>query len=105
MGKHCVNFKDGSGVYGTTDKRFPNSCKIFEFYATQSLLFLLTTMYGMENVSDIMDLLILWRFDALFGCGERIVESLRGLASASLRKPRKDIQFPTSNFILLTLYF
>ena len=42
---------------------------MFEFYATKSCLFLLKAMYVMGNLSDIMDLLILWRLDALFGCG------------------------------------
>ena len=42
---------------------------MFEFYATKSCLFLLKAMYVMGNLSDIMNLLILWRLDALFGCG------------------------------------
>ena len=42
---------------------------MFEFYATKSSLFLLKTMYVMGYLSDNMDLLILWRFDAFFGCG------------------------------------
>ena len=46
-----------------------NSREMFEFYATKSCLFLLKAMYVMGNLSDIMDLLILWRLDALFGCG------------------------------------
>jgi len=58
-----------SGVCGTTDKIFPNSRKMFEFYATKSSLFLLKTMHVMGNLSDILNLLNLWRFDALFGCG------------------------------------
>ena len=57
---------------------------MFEFYATKSCLFLLKAMYVMGNLSDIMDLLILWRLDALFGCGRANSESMRGLASASL---------------------
>ena len=58
-----------SGVCGVTDQRFHNSREMFEFYATKSCLFLLKAMYVMGNLSDIMDLLILWRLDALFGCG------------------------------------
>ena len=58
-----------SGVCGTTDIIFPNSGKMFKFYATKSSLFWLKTMHVMGNLSDIMDLLILWRFDVLFGCG------------------------------------
>ena len=42
---------------------------MFEFYATKSCLFLLKAMYMMGNLSDIMNLFILWRLDALFGCG------------------------------------
>ena len=42
---------------------------MFEFYATKSCLFLLKAMYVMGNLSDIMNLLILWRLDALSGCG------------------------------------
>ena len=57
------------GVCGVTDQRFHNSREMFELYATKSCLFLLKAMYVMGNVSDIMDLLILWRLDALFGCG------------------------------------
>ena len=56
-------------VCGVTDQRFHNSREMFEFYATKSCLFLLKAMYVMGNLSDIMDLLILWRLDALFGCG------------------------------------
>ena len=37
--------------------------------SNKSCLFLLKAMYVMGNLSDIMDLLILWRLDALFGCG------------------------------------
>ena len=58
-----------SGVCGVTDQRFHNSRGMFEFYATKSCLFLLKAMYVMRNLSNIMDLLILWRLDALFGCG------------------------------------
>ena len=58
-----------SGVCGVTDQRFHNSREMFEFYATKSCLFLLKVMYVMGNLSDIMDLLILWRLDALFVCG------------------------------------
>ena len=58
-----------SGVCGVTDQRFHNSREMFEFYATKSCLFLLKAMYVIGNLSDIMDLLILWRLDALFGCG------------------------------------
>ena len=58
-----------SGVCGVTDQRFHNSREMFEFYATKCCLFLLKAMYVMGNLSDIMDLLILWRLDALFGCG------------------------------------
>ena len=43
--------------------------EMFEFYATKSCLFLLKAMYMMGNLSDIMNLFILWRLDALFGCG------------------------------------
>ena len=50
-------------------QRFHNSREMFEFYATKSRLFLLKAVYVMGNLSDIMDLLILWRLDALFGCG------------------------------------
>ena len=42
---------------------------MFEFYATKSCLFLLKAMYVMGNLSDIMNVLILWRLDALSGCG------------------------------------
>ena len=58
-----------SGVCGVTDQRFHNNRGMFEFYATKSCLFLLKAMYVMGNLSYVMDLLILWRLDALFGCG------------------------------------
>ena len=58
-----------SGVCGVTDQRFHNNRGMFEFYATKSCLFLLKAMYVMGNLSDIIDLLILWRLDALFCCG------------------------------------
>ena len=58
-----------SGVSETMDKIFPNSRKMFEFYATKSSLFWLKAMHVMENLSDMLNLLNLWRFDALFGCG------------------------------------
>ena len=54
---------------GVTDQIFHNSREMFEFYATKSCLFLLKAMYVMGNLSVIMDLLILWRLNALFGCG------------------------------------
>ena len=42
---------------------------MFEFYATKSFLIMLKTMYVIENLSDITNLLILGQLDALFGCG------------------------------------
>ena len=42
--------------------------EVFGFYVAESSLFWLGTVYVMGNLSDIVDLLILSRFDALFGC-------------------------------------
>ena len=56
------------GTAGRSNQ-FHNSREMFEFYATKSCLFLLKAMYVMGNLSDIMNLLTLWRLDALFGCG------------------------------------
>ena len=53
----------------TTDGVFPNGWKVFECCAAESSLFWLGTVCVMGNLSDIVGLLILWRFDALFGCG------------------------------------
>ena len=55
--------------YSLCHNQITHPIAMFEFYATKSCLFLLKAMYMMGNLSDIMDLLILWRLDALFGCG------------------------------------
>ena len=58
-----------SVVGGVTDQRFHNTREMLESYVTKYCLFLLKAMYVMGNLSNIMELLILWRLDALFGCG------------------------------------
>ena len=73
-----------SGVCGVTDQRFHNSREMFEFYATKSCLFLLKAMHVMEIYRTLW---ICWFYGdwmRYLVVAERIVKSMRGLASASL---------------------